>query len=117
MRPFQISNPAARAVVAITLLTCSIGTAIAASGKEIYQQQCIACHGAKGLGDGPHAKSLTSPPASFLDKAIRLSAERAVMTGVNNVPGHGVGQLLTPREIESLIEYVDGLSKGKVGAD
>lgn len=117
MPSFQILKPAARAVAALALLTCSIGTAVAASGKEIYQQQCIACHGAKGLGDGPHVTSLTSPPASFLDKAIKLSAEKAVMTGVNNAPGHSVGQLLTSREIEDLIEYVDGLAKGKVDAD
>ncbi|MBE0577135.1 MAG: c-type cytochrome [Desulfuromonadales bacterium] len=36
-------------------------------GKELYNQQCAVCHGKEGRGDGAAAKSLTTPPANFLD--------------------------------------------------
>lgn len=38
-----------------------------AQGKQLYDQQCLACHGANGRGDGPAAGSLEPPPANFLD--------------------------------------------------
>lgn len=34
-----------------------------AGGKRLYEQNCAACHGASGLGDGPAAKTLDPPPA------------------------------------------------------
>lgn len=33
-----------------------------ARGKELYAQECSACHGALGHGDGPVARTLTPPP-------------------------------------------------------
>ncbi|WP_154646933.1 cytochrome c/FTR1 family iron permease [Methylophaga thiooxydans] len=35
----------------------------------LFQQNCIACHGAKGQGDGPLAASLEPTPTDFTDKA------------------------------------------------
>ncbi len=34
-------------------------------GKEIYQSHCLSCHGDKGLGDGPDAKAMKTPPANL----------------------------------------------------
>jgi high-affinity iron transporter len=42
----------------------------------LYAQQCAACHGVEGRGDGPAGKSLDPPPASFHDRE-RL-AQRSV---------------------------------------
>lgn len=36
-----------------------------AEGKRLYEQNCAACHGPKGLGDGPAGKSLNPPPADI----------------------------------------------------
>lgn len=36
-------------------------------GAELFAQQCAACHGPNGRGDGPAAKGLSTPPADFLD--------------------------------------------------
>jgi|NGEPerStandDraft_6_1074524.scaffolds.fasta_scaffold133672_2 mono/diheme cytochrome c family protein len=35
-------------------------------GRQLYEQNCAACHGAQGLGDGPAGKSLNPPPASLI---------------------------------------------------
>ncbi len=42
-----------------------------ARGATLYQEQCVACHGVSGHGDGPAAAQLDPPPVAFTD------AERA----------------------------------------
>ncbi|MGR5388070.1 c-type cytochrome [Vibrio crassostreae] len=39
-----------------------------ANGKTKYRQLCQACHGDKGLGDGPTAASLPSKPTNIPNK-------------------------------------------------
>jgi mono/diheme cytochrome c family protein/uncharacterized membrane protein len=36
-----------------------------ARGRELYEQQCVSCHGQSGRGDGPLAASLRPRPADF----------------------------------------------------
>lgn len=36
-------------------------------GKVLYAQQCAACHGAEGRGDGPQATGMSPPPIDFTD--------------------------------------------------
>jgi copper transport protein len=40
-------------------------TASIARGRELYEQQCVTCHGLSGRGDGPLAASLRPRPADF----------------------------------------------------
>lgn len=35
------------------------------SGKRLYNENCAACHGQKGQGDGQYADSLLKPPADL----------------------------------------------------
>ena len=35
--------------------------------KALYEKECLVCHGPKGDGKGPGAKTLQIPPASFTD--------------------------------------------------
>jgi caa(3)-type oxidase subunit IV len=42
---------------------------LVAHGKELYNQQCVSCHGAAGRGDGPAAGSLVPPPRNFTQAA------------------------------------------------
>jgi len=39
------------------------------NGTALYQQQCAACHGATGAGDGQDAKGLTPPPTAFTNES------------------------------------------------
>lgn len=38
-----------------------------ARGAALYQEQCVACHGVAGHGDGPAAAQLDPPPIAFTD--------------------------------------------------
>ncbi|HHJ14082.1 MAG TPA: c-type cytochrome [Gammaproteobacteria bacterium] len=38
-----------------------------ARGKALYAEQCAACHGVNGAGDGPQAAGLQPPPVDFTD--------------------------------------------------
>ncbi len=44
--------------------------AVLASGKQIYEARCAACHGNTGKGDGPAAAALNPKPANLTDKAF-----------------------------------------------
>lgn len=37
-------------------------------GRELFSQNCVACHGQEGKGDGPAGQSLTPRPANFHDE-------------------------------------------------
>lgn len=41
-----------------------------AAGKATFDNQCAACHGTTGRGDGPAAAALSPKPANFNDKAF-----------------------------------------------
>jgi high-affinity iron transporter len=45
-----------------------------ASGEEIYQKQCAACHGTGGRGDGARAAELEPPPADLTAGALSASS-------------------------------------------
>lgn len=36
---------------------------------RLYAENCVPCHGPRGAGDGPRAKTLDPPPARFTDRA------------------------------------------------
>lgn len=40
------------------------------AGEETFKENCEVCHGPKGDGNGPTAKTLTIKPANFTDAAL-----------------------------------------------
>lgn len=48
-----------------------------ARATTLYQQQCAACHGTTGAGDGPAAANLDPPPIAFADR--ERARERSVL--------------------------------------
>jgi mono/diheme cytochrome c family protein len=41
-----------------------------AEAAKIFKDNCVMCHGEKGMGDGETAKTLNRKPANFTDKAM-----------------------------------------------
>lgn len=79
-------------------------------GRELYEQECAACHGANGLGDGPRAGTLEQPPTPLADPrylAGRSGEEflRAIAGGVTGLD-HDWSSGLTKDEQWFIINYL-----------
>ncbi|MCX7586292.1 cytochrome c/FTR1 family iron permease [Phenylobacterium sp. 58.2.17] len=56
-------------------------------GASLYAEQCAACHGPTGGGDGPNAEGLDPPPIAFSDMA---RAQQRSVFGLYQVIGQGL---------------------------
>ncbi len=81
------------------------------AGMHIYQQTCAVCHGDDGMGDGPQAASLPSPPAALAaleELRSAVPADRFVVVTEGNV-AHGMppfGNTLTARQRWDVLAYI-----------
>jgi Cytochrome c. len=62
-----------------------------AHGATLYQNQCVACHGATGHGDGPAGLQLSPRPVNFTDQTradqrSALSLYEVISQGVEGTP-------------------------------
>ena len=89
-----------------------------ANGAALYKRQCVMCHGATGMGDGPAAKNLKGKLPALSDKAVMSKLTDAQIheaitagkkTEVGNMPA--LGKRLTPEEITDVVNYVRTLAK------
>ena len=108
-------------------------------GKAEYMNSCAACHGPKGLGNGPLAPELKTEPADLTvlsdknDGAFPYWRVFAVIDGRYVVPGHGDrdmpvwgrqfleedahtfgpsgGEIVTTERIHALAAYVQTLQR------
>ncbi len=53
-------------------------------GKVVYERYCMACHGARGKGNGPAAKSLTPPPADLTSADVRGDPDEELLGIIRN---------------------------------
>lgn len=88
------------------------------NGAALYKRQCVMCHGAAGLGDGPAAKSLKGKLPSLADKVTMAKLTDAQIheaitagkkTEIGNMPA--LGRRLKPEEITDIVNYVRTLAK------
>ena len=88
------------------------------NGAALYKRQCVMCHGAAGLGDGPAAKSMKGKLPSLAGKATMSKLTDAQIhdaitngrkTEIGNMPA--LGKRLTPEEITDIVNYVRTLAK------
>jgi len=96
-------------------------------GRRLYAENCAACHGENGAGDGVMAESLasepmpgmdpgqmTTAPADFSDPGSMLGASPAVLNGkiVRGGMGTGMpywGPIFTGEQIWALVAYIQSL--------
>lgn len=100
-------------LAAVFALTCA-GTAAAADGARLYREQCAACHGADGRGDGPDAALLLVPPRDLRDGVLTAHPPDALTARVLD----GRRLLLLPdpaamrrraADVETLVAYLHRL--------
>ncbi len=110
MPPFASLSEGQRWDVIAYVLSLSTSEEQLAQGEALYQDNCAACHGAEGRGDGPGAANLPASPTNFLNQELMASRSandlfESVQTGVGDaMPAYG--DQLTEDEIWSLAAYI-----------
>ncbi len=112
---------AARAATLVGRIAASVGGALEAfplrppslgRGATVYQEQCAACHGPQGRGDGPKAAHLEGPrPASLADRAAMSTVSpvdvyRKLTIGVAGTAMPEFEETLAPEDRWAVATYV-----------
>jgi mono/diheme cytochrome c family protein len=90
------------------------------NGAALYARYCTGCHGERGNGDGPNAKSLPVPPARHASReamALRpddslydtIAGGGAIMNRSPRMPAYGT--TLDPAQIRALVRHIRSLCK------
>lgn len=89
-----------------------VNTARATTGQVIYEQNCLACHGTKGFGDGPGAASLPVQPFD-LTTHVLLHDEQYLYATILNGRGYmpAFGSRLSQDQILDVIAYTRLLAR------
>ena len=84
-------------------------------GKILYERHCLACHGARGYGDGPNALLLTIAPANFHRPGSFLKSDETLLRMIEHggvfSPMHSWRGRLTDGEMQDVLAYVRILSQ------
>ena len=85
-----------------------------ARGKALYDQQCVACHGPSGRGDGPLGRTLRPRPADFRDHMAAGHTDGELFNWVTNgVPETAMpayGDQLSEADRWHVINYIRGFA-------
>jgi mono/diheme cytochrome c family protein len=65
-------KPILAGLLGLTLVACTPTPEV---GRAIYDDNCAACHGLSGMGDGPSAASLNPKPANLTTLSARNGGE------------------------------------------
>ena len=104
------------------LLTPALAVAAgdAAKGLDLFKQNCAACHGESGKGDGPAAASLNPKPRDFSDKAVMSGIDDKKIVEIVQKGGAAVGKsalmpplgaALNEAQIQDIVAYIRTLAK------
>lgn len=111
-------------ICASALTVASLSSAIAAdaaSGKPLFEQRCVMCHGTEGKGDGPAAASLPADqkPRDLSKGSYKFATDDAKMTQLlkGGGPAVGLSMMMPPQpdlkdeDIANIIAFVKSLKK------
>jgi mono/diheme cytochrome c family protein len=81
-------------------------------GKKIFERECLSCHGAKGVGDGPKAADLERHPGNLAAPAMWDQTDGALFWKISegNAPMPATKTLLSEDERWHVINYVRTLA-------
>jgi mono/diheme cytochrome c family protein len=85
------------------------------AGKQVFEQNCVICHGASGNGDGPGSAALNPKPANFNDHSRFSQIDEATRLKAVSEGGASVGaspfmppfkEVLTEQQIHDVLAYI-----------
>ena len=85
---------------------------VIAAAKKIVEANCVACHGAKGVGDGPAAPALPVKPANWTAPAVQGESDGEIFWKISS----GRGPMppwkhLSENDRWALVHYIRTLKK------
>jgi mono/diheme cytochrome c family protein len=85
-----------------------------AAAQQLFTDNCVLCHGEKGMGDGPGAKTIKVKPANFTDPKLQASETDGALfwkmtTGRGPMPSWK--EDLTDQERWQLVGFIRKLGK------
>lgn len=92
------------------------------NGKALYENNCAACHGTSGKGDGPAAVSMRPKPRDLADEAYMQILSDTYLLEIITYGGASVdksplmpgwGNVLDQKEIIDIISYLRTMSEKK----
>jgi len=95
---------------------------LVAKGKQLFQQQCVSCHGVEGKGDGPAASALNPRPRNFHVSEGWKNGRKVSMifkTLKEGIPGSSMASYATLHIDDrwALVHYVGSLNSDSVPVD
>jgi mono/diheme cytochrome c family protein len=90
-----------------------------ALGKKIYERQCLACHGAKGKGDGPVAAHLEKRPGNLSNPRLWEQSDGALFWKVNegHTPMPTFKRIMSDEERWPVINYIRTIAPKPANSD
>jgi mono/diheme cytochrome c family protein len=82
--------------------------------EQLFTDNCVLCHGEKGMGDGPGAKTIKIKPANFTDaKMMATETDGSLFWKMSNGRGPMPSwkDTLTDKERWELVGYIRKLTK------
>jgi mono/diheme cytochrome c family protein len=114
MPPFANLTDRQRWDVIAYAMSLSTSTELIAQGKTLFQENCTACHGLIGKGDGPDAGKLSNRPVDLTSQSIMAQTSasnlyQAISLGITpDMPAYG--NSLDENERWALVSYLRSLT-------
>ncbi len=82
-------------------------------GKEIFDAQCVICHGTTGKGDGAAGMGLTPRPANLTSEKVQSQSDGAIYWKITtgNPPMASYKGAFSKKQRWQLVTYIRNLSK------
>ncbi len=84
------------------------------AGQDVYEQQCLRCHGSTLDGNGPESQDLVVRPADLQSPMTRSKTDWELLVAISNgvlfSPMHSFRGKLTDQEMLDVLSYIRTVS-------